>query len=51
MLETVESDFARVESERTQAEAEQSAEYKKLMNSSEVTVEVKKFFGFFSPPP
>lgn len=42
ILQVIESDFARVEAERNEAEATQSSGYKKLMNSSEVDVEVKK---------
>jgi len=42
IMEVIESDFARIVAETTEAEASQAADYKTLMNSSEVTVEVKK---------
>jgi len=42
IMEVIEADFARVVAQTTEAESSQAADYKKLMNSSEVTVEVKK---------
>lgn len=42
ILKVIESDFAREEAQRTASEAQQADAYKKLMNSSEVDVEVKK---------
>ncbi|CAD7939780.1 unnamed protein product [Amoebophrya sp. A25] len=42
IMEVIEADFARVVAETTEAESSQAADYKKLMNSSEVTVAVKK---------
>ncbi len=42
IMSVIEQDFARVVAETTEAESQQAADYKKLMNSSEVTVEVKK---------
>jgi hypothetical protein len=42
IMKVIETDFAREEAERTATEAQQAEAYKKLMNSSEVDVEVKK---------